>query len=120
MNALVDSVILIDHLNGVDAATRFLASTNLYLSAITRIEVLCGIGRGAREPVAALLDTFAFLPLDAAVADLSADLRALHRWKVPDAIQAATATHHQLRLATRNTKDFDPRQHRFVLVPYRL
>lgn len=118
---LLDSVILIDHLNGVAAATSFLSSDgDLYVSAITRCEVLVGARAEVRATIAALLDTFGFLPIDSAVADLAADLRPLHRWKLPDAIQAATAQHHGLRLATRNTRDFKPTEHDFVLVPYRV
>jgi predicted nucleic acid-binding protein len=41
-------------------------------------------------------------------------------WKLPDAFQAALALHHHLKLCTRNTKDFDPKKHSFVEVPYRL
>jgi len=118
---LLDSVILVDHLNGIAAATTFLGSDDdLYISAITRCEVLSGTNSEARATVAALLDTFGFLPIDSAVADLAADLRQQHRWKLPDAIQAATAQHYGLRLATRNTRDFKPAVHPFVLVPYRV
>jgi len=42
---------------------------------------------------------------------------AITRAKVSDALQAAAAIHHGLRLATRNTKDFPPRRHEFVVVP---
>jgi len=118
---LLDSVILIDHLNGIQAATTFLGSEDdLYISAITRCEVLSGMRSEARATVAALLDTFGFLPIDSAIADLAAELRQRHRWKLPDAIQAATAQHHGLRLATRNARDFKPTEHDFVLVPYRV
>ena len=91
----------------------------MYVSAITCCEVLAGARPEAKATVAALLDTFGFLPIDRAVADLAAELRQQHRWKLPDAIQAATAKHHGLRLATRNTRDFKPAEHAFVLVPYR-
>ncbi|MBK6580422.1 MAG: PIN domain-containing protein, partial [Sandaracinaceae bacterium] len=57
---------------------------------------------------------------DGPVADLAAALRREHRWKLPDALQAAAARQHGLRLATRNTKDFPPAKHAFVVVPYTL
>ena len=58
--------------------------------------------------------------IDRETAARAARLRRQYRWKLPDALQAALAQQHGLRLATRNTKDFDPAQHAFVVVPYRL
>ena len=51
-------------------------------------------------------------------ADLAAELRHAHGWRMPDAFQAAVALRHELRLATRITKDFNPDLHPFVVVPY--
>lgn len=47
MSYLLDSVVLIDHLNGVTGATRFIESNgrDLAVSAITRAEVLAGFKR---------------------------------------------------------------------------
>ncbi len=66
------------------------------------------------------MDRFHFLPIDAPAADLAARLRHRHGWRLPDALQAALAQLHGLKLATRNTRDFPPRRHRFVAVPYRV
>jgi hypothetical protein len=55
-----------------------------------------------------------------AIADLAAVLRRQENWKLPDAIQAAFVQFHQLRLVTRNIKDFPPEQYDFVDVPYSL
>lgn len=49
-------------------------------------------------------------------ADLAASLRHEHRWKLPDALQAAVAINRQLMLVTRNSKDFDPTLHTFVVI----
>ncbi len=119
---LLDSVILIDYLNGIAAATAYLARMGraAHVSAITRGEVLTGLTGDARRIAARFLDCFRFLPLDRAVADLAAELRGLHRWKLPDAFQAAVAQRHDLLLATRDTADFDPERHLFVVVPYSL
>lgn len=65
-----------------------------------------------------MLDRFPTLGIDTAVADLAAHLRREHRWKMPDALQAALARHHGLTLVTRNTRDFSPDLHPFVVVPY--
>ena len=122
MDVLLDSCILIDHFNGVTAATDYLkqAGISARVSAITRAEVLTGLAGTARQGAVRFLDCFVFLPIDRAVADLAADLRRSHHWKLPDALQAAVAQHHGLRLATRNTGDFNPKRHTFVAVPYEL
>jgi len=52
--------------------------------------------------------------------DLAAQLRRKHGWQLPDAYQAALAKHHKTRLTARNTKDFDPKKHDFVEIPYKL
>lgn len=118
---LLDSVILIDHLNGIQAATAYLATVHLHasVSAVTRAEVLAGCDERATPSVKQLLDAFPVLPLDAAVADLAATLRRQNKWKLPDAFQAALAQMHKMKLATRNTRDF-PSRFDFVQIPYEL
>ncbi|MCP3957756.1 MAG: type II toxin-antitoxin system VapC family toxin [bacterium] len=122
MRYLADSVILIDHFNGIDQATRFIVDhrSELALSVITRAELLTGFDTETSAMVAGLLDRFPNLPIEAPVADLAARLRRDYRWKLPDALQAAVARHHGLSLVTRNTRDFDPDRFGFVTVPYRL
>jgi predicted nucleic acid-binding protein len=39
------------------------------------------------------------------------------RGELPDAFQAALASRHDLKLVTRNTKDFNPKEHHFVTIP---
>lgn len=119
---LLDSVILIDHVNGVPMATEYLRSVGgeAHVSAITRAEVLTGLEGSVRQLGARFLDCFTFVPIDRAVADLAAELRHSHGWKLPHALQAASAVHHGLMVATRNTRDFDPARHPFVVVPYTL
>jgi predicted nucleic acid-binding protein len=119
---LIDSVILIDHLNGIEAATAYLQSAvpDARISPITRAEVLAGLAKHDVPLGKLLLDRFPLVAIDAAAADLAAALRREHRWRLPDAFQAALAILYGLRLATRNTKDFSPRRHRFVRVPYDL
>lgn len=117
---LLDSVILIDHFNGVEAATGYLRDVSdvAYVSAITRAEVLTGFGEEDLPSARSLLDSFPLLAIDREVADLAAALRRTNRWKLPDALQAATARQHGLLLATRNTRDFPPGECEFVRVPY--
>jgi len=118
---LLDSVILIDHFNDISPATTYLREVedNAAISVVTRAEVLTGFDADSREEKE-LLDEFPLLEITKPVADLAAVLRREHGWKLPDAFQAAVAQHHDLKLATRNTRDFPPARHGFVVVPYAL
>ena len=119
---LADSVILIDHFNGRAAATEYLSQMQgkIAISVITRAEVLAGFEGKERQLARRLLDRLPTLIIDRTIADRAATLRRRYRWKMPDALQAAVATHHKLKLATRDTDDFPPRRYRFVVVPYTL
>lgn len=122
MRVLLDSVVLIDHFNGIDAATRHLAEIHeeAGISVITRAEVLTGFDGAAAQRAATLLDTFPTLAIDRPIADAAAALRRAHGWKLPDAFQAAIARHHGLQFHTRNRRDFPPERFAFVVVPYRV
>jgi hypothetical protein len=121
LSVLLDSVILIDHLNGIAAATRYLESVDkAAISVISRAEVLAGFAPAAATAVKEWLDRYPTLVIDRRIADLAAELRRQNNWKLPDALQAAVAQIHGLKLATRNIRDFSPRFHAFVIVPYSL
>ena len=120
---LIDSVILIDHLHGVEKAARFIINLDpleTAISVITRAEILTGLDEEHQLEVIQLLDQYQLLIIDKPIADLAAKLRREHSWKLPDAFQAALAKHHKIKLITRNSKDFSPQQHDFVEIPYRL
>ncbi len=120
---LIDSVILIDHLNGISKATAFVLGLDplqTAISVITRAEILSGLDEQGQVSVRPLLDHYQLLIIDKPIADLAAQLRREYGWKLPDAFQAALAQHHKIKLTTRNTKDFDPKTHEFVEVPYLL
>jgi len=119
---LLDSVIVIDHFNGIPEAGAFLArhGEECVVSVITRAEVLSGLDGGPRRTAAMLLDRYPTVAIDKNTADLAADLRREMRWKLPDAFQAAMAKIHGIKLVTRNTRDFPPQRHNIVIVPYRI
>lgn len=121
---LIDSVILIDHLAGITSATKWLIALtpgSAVVSPITRAEVLCGASKAGEEGIVyQLLENFPCLAIDSRIADLAAQFRRDKLLKLPDAFQAAFATHFGLRLATRNTKDFNTARYPFVLIPYKL
>ena len=123
LTRLLDSVILIDHLNGVAEANRFVLALDpevTAISVITRAEILVGVGIKEESLVKAFLDQFQLLMIDKNIADLAASLRKGRGWKLPDAFQAALGVHHKIKLTTRNTKDFDPQKCDFVEVPYEI
>ena len=118
---LIDSVILIDHLNGVEKATRFIAKLDPLVTAISviaRAEILTGLDEDQQAEVISLLDQYQLLIINKPIADLAANLRRKYGWKLPDAFQAALAQNHKVKLSTRNTKDFNPQKHDFVEIPY--
>jgi len=118
---LLDSVILIDHLNGVAAAKEFVGTLNpeeTAISVITRAEILVGVDTNNEDLVKAFLEQYHLLIIDKAIADLAADLRRREKWRLPDAFQAALCVYYKIKLITRNTKDFNPDLHDFVEIPY--
>lgn len=119
---LLDSVILIDHFNRIPKARAYLerVQDRAAISVVTRAETLTGYPEEVQGKIRRLLDRFHIYEVDTTVADIAALLRRRHGWKLPDAFQAAIVQHHGLRLATRNTRHFDPARHSFVVVPYEL
>jgi predicted nucleic acid-binding protein len=120
---LLDSVVLIDHLRGVEAATEWLSKLRdgeAVLSVITRAEVLCGGSEEESLAAYELCEHFECLPLVADDASKAAELRRRTGWKLPDAFQAAVAIRSGLKLVTRDVRAFDAKKHRFVVIPYRM
>ena len=121
LERLLDSVIIIDHLNDLEVATHFILNLDpkkTAISVITRAEILVGIEPSDEHLIKVFLDQYHLFNIDESVADLASTLRRKYRWKLPDAFQAALCLHHNLKLSTRNTRDFDPAIHNFVEIPY--
>ena len=120
---LLDSVIVIDHLNGIEKATKYISdidSEKSAISVITRAEILVGLDVAERDVVKSLLDQYHTFIIDKSIADKAADLRREFGWKLPDAFQAAISIQNNIKLVTRNSKDFDPIKHAFVEIPYQI
>ncbi|MFH1157420.1 MAG: PIN domain-containing protein [Pseudomonadota bacterium] len=123
LDRLLDSVILIDHLNSVPQATEFLIALDpekTAISVISYAEILTGLDEEGAKKAGPLLCSYEMLEIDAAVAEKAAAMRWQFGWKLPDAFQVAIAILHGLKLCTRNTKDFDPQKHPFIEIPYLL
>jgi predicted nucleic acid-binding protein len=113
-----DTNILIDYLNGIEAAAIELDRyADKAISLITWMEVMVGATPDTEEILRGFLSGFVNLPIDEAVGHVAVALRKQHKIKLPDAIVWASAQVHKRILVTRNTKDFSPAQPG-IWVPY--
>jgi hypothetical protein len=121
MKALFDTNILIDYLNGIEAARLELTHYDERLiSSITWMEVMVGAASDEEEiRLRAFLGRFETVPVSVEVAERAVELRRRHRMRLPDAIIWATALEASCLLVSRNTRDF-PETHPGVRVPYRV
>ena len=121
MKAVFDTNILLDYLNGVEAAkVEIFRFTTRCISVITQVEVLVGAGDPEEEKLLrGFLSGFQICELTTEIADEAVRVRQKHRLNVPDAIIYATARVKSCLFVTRNTKDFDP-EWPDVRAPYRV
>lgn len=120
MNALIDSDVLLDFLDGHPPAARELARyQRSAISIISWMEVLIGARTDGDEQLRRqFLAHFRVVPLTTEIAQEAVRLRRAHRLKLPDAIVWASAMIENSLLVSRNTKDF-PRDYPGVRFPYR-
>jgi predicted nucleic acid-binding protein len=120
LNALLDSDILLDFLDGHAAAAREIARyTECCVSIISWMEILAGARTQTDEDVRrGFLGHFRLVPLTAQVAEEAVKLRREYRLKLPDAIIWASAITENCLLVSRNTKHF-PANRASVRFPYR-
>jgi hypothetical protein len=109
VNAVFDTNIVIDALNGVpEADAEYGRYERVFISRVTWMEVLVG----AQDDDAQLRDLmethFEIVALDLAVAETAVQLRRTNHLRLPDAIIWATAQTQEAVLVTRNIKDFNP------------
>lgn len=121
IDALLDSTITIDHLNGVPGSGAAIAMWRLpAVSIMTWMEVMAGAATVDQEDaLRAYLGRFPLVGLSGAIANDAFRLRRDRRLKLPDAIILATARYLKVPLLTRNTKDFDATEPG-IIVPYRI
>ena len=108
MNALFDTNILIDYLNGREAAQRELGRyPRRFISVVTWMELLAGGHDEAETDVIEMfLRDFEVVDITRVVAREAVNIRRTHRLRLPDAIIWASARANSALLVTRNTKDF--------------
>jgi len=120
VKALFDTCILIDYLNGVDAAKKELVRYEYRaISVITWMEVLVGASAEEDETIRAWLGSFDVIALNSAIANRAVELRKAKRVRLPDAIVWATAQVQSLLFVSRNTKDFSADEPG-IRVPYKI
>ncbi len=110
MKYLLDSNIIIYHLNGDEVATEFILK-NIDVSAISRItyiEVLSYdfADNEKRTAVIELLESFDIIDTNKAIAVQCLKNRKIRKIKVPDNIIASTAQVNDCILVTQNIDDF--------------
>ena len=119
MKALFDTNILVDYLNGVEAArTEIGRHKDRFISVVTWMEVLIGAHNDAEADVIEMfLRDFKIVDLTRRVSREAVDIRRTQKLRLPDAMIWASARAESALLVTRNTKDF-PKSDPGVRVPY--
>ena len=112
VNVLLDTNVLVYHVAGDPAATKFIDETidrrSFYLSILSVIEFLGWHGHTDDEFVECkeLIELATILPVSKEVADKAIELRRAKRIKLADAVIASTALVNNLSLVTTNMRDF--------------
>jgi hypothetical protein len=120
VKVLFDTNILIDYLNGIEAARKEVDRYDYRaISSITWMEVMVGADAGSEVPIRTWLRSFHVIDIDHAIAERAVAIRKDRRIRLPDAIVWASAQVHSLLLISRNTKDF-PADEPGVRVPYKI
>ncbi len=118
VNAVFDTNIVIDALNGVpEADAEYSRYENIFISRITWMEVLVGALDDDTQLRDFMETHFEIVALDLAVAETAVRLRRSNHLRLPDAIIWATAQSQEAVLVTRNTKDFNP-EWEGIYIPY--
>jgi predicted nucleic acid-binding protein len=120
LNALIDSDVLLDFLDGFAPAEEELRRyRKRFVSIISWMEVMAGARTPEDETTRrGFLSHFEILPLTELVAEQAVALRRALRLKLPDAVILATASTANCLLVSRNTKDF-PAGQPGIRFPYR-
>ncbi|GAB6088587.1 type II toxin-antitoxin system VapC family toxin [Spirochaeta dissipatitropha] len=118
---LIDSNILIYHLNGNMQVTEFLTANRsaCSISRITYIEVMSFNFSPSEEAVVKkFLHSFRAHDLNQGISELAVENRRNKRIKMADNIIASTAQYHNLILVTRNVKDYRSLESLIILNPF--
>jgi hypothetical protein len=109
MKYLVDSNVIIYHLNSEAIATKFLSQNyqDIAISQITYVEVLSfPFTQEEEKDVKTLLSGFIIIDITQSISNQAIENRKVKKIKLPDNLIASTAMVNGLILVTRNIKDF--------------
>lgn len=112
MNFLLDTNVLVYHVAGEPAASKFLEETiarqSFRLSILSVIEFLGWHGHTEEDfaECKELIELATIFPVSKEVADKAIELRRSKRIKLADAVIASTALVNNLKLVTGNIQDF--------------
>jgi predicted nucleic acid-binding protein len=112
LNALIDSDVLLDFLDGHAAAAAEIGRyRECSISIISWMEIMAGARNTVDQDLRrGFLAHFRVVPLTTPIAEEAVTLRRQHRIKLPDPIIWATAITENCLLVSRNTKDFPSNQ----------
>ena len=120
MKALLDTNILVDYLNGIDAAREEIGRyETLLISAITWMEIMVGVNDDERQAIRSFLSRFTQVSIDSEIAEIAVTIRRRFKIRLPDAIIWASAKRENALLVSRNIKDF-PADSPGVRAPYQV
>jgi len=123
---LIDSDILIDHLRKEQSALDYISQeidggSSLFISVISRIEILSGARKGEGETIQSLFELLTPVDVDLAIADRAGEylmkFRKSNALSIGDAVMGATAREMGMKLVTRNIKHY-PMKDIEILKPY--
>jgi hypothetical protein len=123
---LIDSDILIDHLRKEQSALDYITKeiedgSSLFISVISRIEILSGARKGEGETIQSLFELLTPVDVDLAIADRAGEylmkFRKSNALSIGDSVMAATAREMGMKLITRNIKHY-PMKDIEILKPY--
>ncbi len=118
MEALFDTNIIIDYLNGIeDARAELKRYRRVFISPISYVEVLVGTSAANDLAVRAFLARFSPAEMSSATLEAAVRIRKDRPVRLPDALVRAAAEVNGLLLVSRNTRAFPP-EHPGVRVPY--
>lgn len=103
---VLDTSVAIDILGGDERAAALVQGGLVYISAITRVELLC-VSRPGTHPKQAALELISdcrLVEFTTEIQDLAVHIRTKYRLKLPDASIAATAAWLQAELITADKK----------------
>ena len=118
IRSVFDTNILVDFLNGIDAANDELHRfRDRAIGIVTWAEVLVGATDERENDTRNFLRSFTVIDVNLPIADRAVALRRARRLKLPDALIWATAETQGALLVIRNIKDF-PADATGIRVPY--